>query len=96
MPKQSNMTLADQLGELQARMAELAAEERELKDKLIDEGVGTHEGDLFNATVVESIRKTTAWKAIAKKLNASTQMIAGNTTEQEVVSVRVTARKVVR
>ena len=96
MSNQSNMTLADQLGTIQAEIAELQSKANELKDQLIDEGEGTHEGDLFNATVVVAERKTTAWKKIAEKLEASRQMIAANTTVQDVVSVRVTARKVVR
>lgn len=94
--KKSNMTLADQLGNLQAEIEAMRAQERELKDALIDEGLGTYEGDLYDATVFESDRPTTAWKAIATKLGASAQMIAGNTKRSIITSVRCTAKKVVR
>ena len=96
MTRKSNMTTVDQLGSLMAEIAELQGQADALKADLVKEGVGTHEGDLFQATVFESERKNTAWKKIAEKLNASAQMIAGNTTYQIVTSVKVSARKVVR
>lgn len=92
----SNMTTVDQLGTLQVQIAELQAEEKALKDALKAEGVGTYEGDLYDATVFDSERPTTAWKRIAEKLNASKQMIAGNTKWSITTSVKVTPRKVVR
>ena len=92
----SNMTTVDQLGTLQAEISALQTQETELKDLLKAEGVGTIEGDLFDATVYDSERKTTAWKKIATKLGATAQMIAGNTTKSITTSVKVAARKVVR
>jgi len=96
MARKSNMTIVDQLGTLQAEIAGLQAQEKELKQALIDEGVGIHDGDLFQANVIESERRNVAWKAIAEKLGASAQMIAGNTKVMIVTSVKVTARKVVK
>ncbi len=95
MPK-SNMTLADQLGNLQAEIEAMQTQERELKDALIEEGLGTHEGDLYDATVYESERKNVAWKRVAEKLGATAQMIAGNTKRSITTSVKCTAKKVVR
>lgn len=92
----SNMTTVDQLGNLQAEIAALQTQETDLKDLLKAEGVGTIEGDLYDATVFDSERKTTAWKSIATKLGATAQMIAGNTKRSITTSVKVTARKVVR
>ncbi len=92
----SNMTTVDQLGNLQAEIAALQTQEKSLKDELKAEGVGVIEGDLYNATVYDSERKTTAWKAIATKLGATAQMIAGNTTKSITTSVKIAARKVVR
>lgn len=92
----SNLTTVDQLGNLQAEIAALQTQERDLKDALKAEGVGTIEGDLYDATVYDSERRTTAWQKIAKALGASTQMIAGNTKLSITTSVKVTARKVVR
>lgn len=92
----SNMTTVDQLGNLQAEIAALQTQEKTLKDELKAEGVGVIEGDLYDATVYDSERKTTAWKKIAEKLGATVQMIAGNTKSTITTSVKVTARKVVR
>ena len=94
--KKSNLTLADQLGNLQAEIEAMQKQERELKDSLIDEGLGTYEGDLYDATVYESDRKTVAWKRVAEKLGATAQMIAGNTKRSITTSVKCTAKKVVR
>jgi hypothetical protein len=90
------MTLADQLGNLQAEIEAMQTQERELKDALIEEGLGTHEGDLYDATVYESERKNVAWKRVAEKLGATAQMIAGNTKRSITTSVKCTAKKVVR
>lgn len=92
----SNMTLADQLGTLQAEMEALKKQEADLKAELKAEGVGTYEGDLYDATVYDSERPTTAWKRIAEKLGASKQMIAGNTKWSVTTSVKCTPKKVVR
>lgn len=92
----SNMTTVDQLGTLQAEIAALQSQEKDLKDELKAEGVGVIEGDLFDATVYDSERKNTAWKSIATKLGATAQMIAGNTTKSITTSVKVSPRKVVR
>lgn len=91
----SNLTTVDQLGTLQAEIAALQTQEKSLKDELKAEGVGVIEGDLYNATVYDSERKTTAWKKIAEKLGATVQMIAGNTTKSITTSVKITPRKVV-
>lgn len=92
----SNMTTVDQLGNLQAEIAALQTQEKSLKDELKAEGVGVIEGDLYDATVYDSERKTVAWKKIAEKLGATVQMIAGNTKATITTSVKITARKVVR
>ena len=92
----SNLTTVDQLGTLQAEIAALQTQEKSLKDELKAEGVGTIEGELYDATVYDSERKTTAWKSIATKLGATAQMIAGNTKVNITTSVKVEARKVVR
>jgi hypothetical protein len=92
----SNLTTIDQLGNLQAEIAALQTQEKSLKDDIKAEGVGTFEGDLYDATVFDSERKTVAWQKIAKKLGATVQMIAGNTKFSVTTSVKVTPRKVVR
>ena len=91
-----NIHVIDRLGEIAAEKAELAAEEKALKARLVDTaartGQSSFEGEWFRATVSFSERATVAWKAIAEKLGASRQIIAGNTSTSEVTTVRVTAR----
>ena len=83
---------ADQIGTLRATISELQAELKELEDGLKADGGDVYEGELFRVTVSWSDRKTTAWKAIAEKLGASKQMIAGNTKATPVTTLRCTSK----
>lgn len=85
------MKAVDQLGAVQAQIAELRKVEAQLKSAVIFGGEDT-EGELFKATIVESERKVTDWKKIANDLGASAQKIRANTAISHVVSLRVVAR----
>lgn len=85
--------LADELGAVRAQMADLKDREREIRNTLIEAGVKTLEDDIFRALVVESIRTMIDWKAVAAKLKPSHQLVTAHTTEKEVISVRVSARR---
>ena len=85
--------LADELGALRAQMADLKDREREIRDMLIEAGVKALEDDTFRALVVESIRTMIDWKSVAAKLRPSRQLIRAHTTEKEVISIRVNARR---
>lgn len=85
--------LADELGMIRAQMAELKEREATIRETFIKAGVHAVEDETFRATVVESMRKIVDWKAVAKKLNPSRQLLTAHTTEKEVVSVRVSARR---
>jgi len=85
--------LADELGIIRAQMADLKDREREIRDTLIEAGIKTLEDDTFRALVVESIRTMIDWKAVAAKLKPSHQLVTAHTTEKEVVSIRVSARR---
>jgi hypothetical protein len=74
-------------------MADLKDREREIRDTLIEAGIKTLEDDTFRALVVESIRTMIDWKAVAAKLKPSHQLVTAHTTEKEVVSIRVSARR---
>jgi hypothetical protein len=94
----NDLTLSsvDQLGELLARIAELTAQADAIKDSIKDKaslgGAKVVEGALFKATYIESNRKTTDWKAIAKICNIPEDVIIDNTSITAVFSVKVTSR----
>ena len=88
--------LADELGAIRAQLADLKDREREIRNTLIEAGVKTLEDDIFRALVVESMRTMIDWKSVAAKLKPSHQLVTAHTTEKEVVSIRVSARRGVR
>ena len=85
--------LADELGAVRAQMADLKDREREIRNTLIEAGVKTLEDETFRALVVESMRTLIDWKAVAAKLKPSHQLVTAHTTEKEVISIRVSARR---
>lgn len=89
----SNMHHVDQLGYLKAQLAELKAQESELRDLIVAMGQGAHEGDVFRATVSIADRETVDWRAIAEYLQPSRQLITAHTSATSVTTVRVVARK---
>lgn len=85
--------LADELGFIRAQMADLKDREKDIRDIMIEAGVKTLEDDTFRALVVESIRTMIDWKQVAAKLRPSRQLVRAHTTEKEVISIRVNARR---
>ena len=89
--------LIDELGMVQAQIAELREMEKELKaqvkGELFASGQTSLEGELFRATYVSSMRKTVNWEKIARDLGATNRKIAANTKQTEVASLRMYARK---
>lgn len=91
-----SLTQVDTLGMLLAQIAELTAKAEAIKDNLKDAatagGAKVVEGNLFKATVVETNRKVTDWKAIAKVCNIPEDVIIANTSITAVFSVKTTSR----
>jgi len=85
--------LADELGIVRAQMADLKDREKDIRETFIEAGVKAMEGDTFRAVVVESIRTMIDWKTVAAKLKTSRQLVTAHTTEKEVISIRVNARR---
>lgn len=85
--------VADQLGDLRARIKRLKDEANALEDILVDHGDKVIEGHAFVATVIVSERKITDWQKIAIDLGASKQKVSANTRKFPVVAVKVTAHK---
>lgn len=94
MTKKVNVTgLADELGIVRAKMADLKDREREIRNIMIDAGAKAFEDKKFRAVVVESMRTYINWAAIAEKLKPSHQLVSVHTSEKEVISIRVSARR---
>ena len=92
-----HLKIVDQLGELKARIAELTAEEKVLKDRLAARGAGAYEGEEYRATIsiTEREGRDPAFRQLVEELVAkhtTPQYRAAHTTISEVVSVRVVAR----
>ena len=87
----SNLTrIIDDLGALKARIADLEAQEKALKQALADLSPGAYEGDLFRLTISESERETLDMKAVREKL--SPQWMRAHTNVTNVRTLRVSAR----
>lgn len=90
------LTQVDELGLLLAQIAELTAKADKIKDAIKDSatagGAKVVEGNLFKATVVESNRNVTDWKAVAKVCAIPEEVIAANTKVTAVFSVKTTSR----
>jgi len=85
-------SIADQLGYLNAQIADLQDEAKSLKGDLIESGYDQIEGDHYNVSVVRSERANVNWQKIARDLGASDRKIAANTKKSETVSVCVYGR----
>ena len=90
------LTQVDSLGMILAQIADLTAKAEAIKDSLKDAATlgsgNVFQGNLFKATVVESNRKVTDWKAIAKVCNIPEDVIIANTSITAVFSVKTTSR----
>lgn len=82
----------DELGFLLAQIADLEKQAAAIKAELISAGVPVCEGDLFRATVVEQVRKTTDYKTLVAVLDIPSSWVEEHTTAKAVTSVRVTSR----
>lgn len=87
----------DELGMLQAQIADLTAKADAIKDAMKDiatrPGAGNKfEGAIFKATVVESNRNTVNYKKLIEDLGIDQTILADYTTTTAVFSVKVTSR----
>lgn len=85
--------IVDSLGALRAKKAVLDAQIKDA-ESLLKDIVGTNvavDGTKYRVTINTCEVSTVAWKKIAEKLNATKQMIAGNTKKAERTTVKVVA-----
>lgn len=70
----SNLTQIDQLGELRAQIADLNAVADKLAADIKELGAGSHDGELFTATVT---KVDEAWSADPKAIAAELKRLMG-------------------
>ena len=91
--KKDLVGLADELGNIRAQLADLKDREGQIRNTFIKAGIKALEDEQFRAVVVESLRTSIDWKSVAAKLDPSRQLVTAHTTEKEVISIRVSARR---
>lgn len=82
----------DELGMLQAQIAELEAKAKKLADEIKNQGEGHYEGNLFKGCVTLSQRATVNNKAVFEAANVPAELIAANTKTTAIITLKVTAR----
>lgn len=92
MPKLSKLQKAvDKLGALKAQIADLSAQEAEIKKALVASGEAAVEGTLFRVAISSFDRETLDSATVKGFLSPS--QIAAATKTTKVVAVKVSARK---
>ena len=84
--------LADELGTVRAKKADLENREKAIRKILIDSGVKILEDKLFRANLVETMREYIDWETIAERLEPSRQLVKAHTSHKPVISIRTTSR----
>lgn len=73
------VTLADELGAIDAEIKRLTAQRTALADELKSLGAGSYAGSTFKITVAYTPEKTSYdWETIAMRLNPSAQLMAAH------------------
>ena len=91
MTKSFYSELTDELGQLLAAKNDIAKREREIKDILISHGAAEVDGDLFRATIAETVRETLDAAKVRAILTPA--QIARCTKRTPMATVRVSSRK---
>ena len=93
----SPVTIVDELGMLNAQIADLTKRAEAIKDAMKDiatspNGDKVFEGHVFKATVVESNRATVNYKKLLADLGVNEETIAKYTSTSAIFAVKVTSR----
>ena len=86
------LTAIDELGLIQAQIAELEAKAKKLADDIKNQGEGHYEGNLFKGCVTLSQRATVNNKAVFEAANVPADLIAAHTKTTAIITLKVTAR----
>lgn len=82
----------DELGMLQAQIADLEAKAKKLADEIKNQGEGHYEGNLYKGCVTLSQRATVDNKAVFKAANVPADLIAQHTKTTAIITLKITAR----
>lgn len=82
----------DELGLLQAQIADLEAKAKKLSDEIKNQGEGHYEGSLYKGCVTLSQRPTVNNKAVFEAAKVPADLIAKHTKYTAIISLKVTAR----
>ena len=85
--------MVDFIGQVRDQIKALEAQEAEARERLLELGVGDHEGQRYVAKVISSERSTVDWKAVAAKFKPSVQLVTAHTKTAVIQSVRVSVSK---
>jgi len=83
--------IVDRIGALKAQIAPLEKQLKKLQDELKARGAGNYEGVMYDANVSIGTRSQLDMDAVRAKLTP--QFMVAHTTETEVVTLRITAKK---
>ena len=80
MTTSTSLKIVDELGALLDQIELLTEQAEGLKNQLKLLGKGTYAGDLYVTTIKHTEeKKSTAWSAVAKELNAPADLVAKHT-----------------
>ncbi len=75
--------LSDELGSITAEIKRLTAQKEHISAELKLLGVGTYYGHVWKSLVYHTpASKVTDWRAVAQKMNPSSQLITAHTSEK--------------
>ena len=86
------LTAIDELGMIQAQIAELEAKAKKIADDIKNQGEGHYEGNLFKGCVTLSQRATVDNKAVFAAANVPAELIAKHSKTTAIITLKVTAR----
>ena len=97
MKNDITFTIVDELGMINAQIADLEKRATAIKDAMKDiatapNGDSVFEGQVFKATVVESNRNTVNYKKLMEDLGIDQTILTQYTTTTAVFAVKVTSR----
>ena len=85
--------LVDRLGEIKAQIADLADEEKAIKQELIESGESSLDGHWFHASIGHVVKTVTNWRGIVEYLDPPATLIRKHSRSTEYDVVRVGARR---
>jgi hypothetical protein len=86
------LNTVDQLGLLQAQIADLESQAEVLKNELKNAGEGHTEGNLYKSCVTLSQRNIVDNKAVFAEANVPAELIAKHTKTTAIITLKITSR----